>query len=169
MGLENDFFVEGVPEVRMDGLRVSSTLIRQKVQTGNMEEARRLLGDPFTLWGNVVEGERLGGRLGIPTANLAVENELLPAKGVYITRALLAAGAHESVTNVGIRPTVGGRKLTVETHLLDYSGNLYGLELELQFLAKIRDEMRFSGVEELKTAILSDIRAAYTYFKTVKL
>ena len=165
MGMELDFFVEAVPEIQVDGARISSSLIREMIRQGKMEKARHYLGSPFAVIGSVVEGERLGGRLGIPTANLDVENELLPARGVYITLALLPSGSHPSVTNVGMRPTFGGQKLTVEAHLIDFSGDLYGQRMELQFLRKLRDEARFSNADELKAHILADIEAAKQHLR----
>ena len=164
LGAQNGFFVEAIPEIRVGGQRVSSTLIRQCVQDGKVQEAKDYLGDPFTLTGTVVEGEKLGGKLGIPTANLAVRNELLPARGVYVGRAIVSGFQLPAVTNVGIRPTVGGQKVTVEAHILDYSGKLYGQGMELQFLKKLREEKKFAGIDELKAQIHSDIQSAREYF-----
>jgi len=164
MGLKHDFEVEGIQEVLVGGIRVSSSLIREMIRSGRMKEAHRILGDPFSLIGTVIEGDRLGSKLGIPTANLKPENEILPANGVYLTRAVLDRESFQSVTNVGVRPTMGGTKLTIESHLLNYSGDLYGKHLELQFLEKLRDEIRFPNVEALKAQILSDIKQAEEYF-----
>jgi len=164
IGGQHGFFVEAIPEVRIKGVRISSTLIRQMVREGKIEQANELLVDPFTLAGTVVEGEKLGGKLGIPTANLQVQNELIPGNGVYVGRTLISTGAVPSVMNVGIRPTVGGRKLTVESHLLNFSGNLYGEQIEVQFLRRLRDEIRFSGIDELKNRIRMDIEQALQYF-----
>jgi len=160
IGSESGFEVDAISEIHMDGIRVSSTAIREMIQSGKIAESNRFLGRPFALVGIVVEGEKLGGKLGIPTANLKPENEILPARGVYVTSARIGGASHPSVTNVGIRPTVGGQKLTVESHLLKYSGNLYGAEMELEFLSKLRDEMRFPNVEELKSRIHSEIGRA---------
>lgn len=165
-GARYGFFVEAIPEIRVNGVRVSSTLIRQMIHEGKIEQANELLGAPFTLTGKVIEGEKLGGKLGIPTANLQMENEMIPGHGVYVGRTVLPrAGAVPSVMNVGVRPTVGGRKLTVESHLLNYSGDLYGQQIELQFLTRLRDEMRFASIDELKTQIHADIQAANAYFQ----
>jgi len=131
-----------------------------------MEEAKRFLSRPFAVQGTVVRGEQLGGKLGIPTANIKPENEVLPANGVYVTVALTNSKHYFSVTNVGLRPTVGGKKLTVEAHLLDFDGDLYENKMELQFLAKLRDERRFAGIEELKQAIRSDIESTRDYFRS---
>jgi riboflavin kinase/FMN adenylyltransferase len=164
IGGQYGFFVEAIPEVRKNGVRVSSTLIRQMIREGQIEQANELLADPFTLAGTVVEGEKLGGKLGIPTANLQVQNELIPGNGVYVGRTIIPSGAVPSVMNVGVRPTVGGRKLTVESHLLNFSGNLYGEQIEVQFLRRLRDEIRFSGIDELKIRIQADIQQALDYF-----
>jgi riboflavin kinase/FMN adenylyltransferase len=166
LGGQYGFVVEAIPQVRIRGERVSSTLIRQCVREGKVEEANAYLGAPFTLSGTVVEGEKLGGKLGIPTANLAVQNELLPANGVYVGRAIFSGSKLPAVTNVGIRPTVGGRKLTVEAHILEYSGNLYGREMQLEFLQKLREEKKFGGIDELKAQIHSDIESTRRYFVT---
>src|SRR5262249_11164102 len=114
MGSKHGFSVRVISEVQVDGHRVSSTVIREMVKEGRMEEAKRFLSRPFAVQGTVVRGEQLGGKLGIPTANITPENEVLPANGVYVTVALTNSKHYFSVTNVGLRPTVGGKKLTVE-------------------------------------------------------
>lgn len=164
MGKDWGFEVEGIPEVQYQGARISSTLIRERVKTGAVDDAMRYLGHPFALIGTVVEGERVGSRMGIPTANLGVENELIPAHGVYVCTAVVGGQRVPAVTNIGVRPTFGGARLTVEAHLLDYSGDLYGSRMELEFLQRLRPEKRFSGPDELKTQILRDIAAARSYF-----
>lgn len=164
MGSLFDFQVYAIPEVRENGLRISSSQIRDFISQGKVEDASRFLGDPFTMIGTVEQGRQLGGKLGIPTANLRPENEIIPAKGVYVCRALVSGLSYPAVTNIGIRPTFGGDQLTVEAHLLDFSGNLYGSRLELQFMRKLREEKKFSGVEELKAQILEDICQARAHF-----
>ena len=158
MGQSFDFDVEGIPEVFWEGVRISSSQIRDFVQNGQMEQATRFLGHPFTLTGLVVEGEHLGGKLGIPTANLDYRNEIVPAKGVYVCSASVKGQAYRAATNVGMRPTFEGKRLTVEAHLLDFQGDLYGLPMDLQFFHKLREEIRFSGVDQLKTQIHDDIQ-----------
>lgn len=157
MGASNDFEVVGIREVYKNGIRISSSQIREFIQQGRMEEAADFLGCPFALTGTIVEGEHLGGKIGIPTANLDFENEITPAKGVYVSRASIEGNNYLSVTNVGVRPTFQGKKLTVEAHLLDFSGDLYGSRMELNFFHRLRDEMRFAGVDELKSQIQRDI------------
>jgi len=157
MGSVNDFQVVGIPEVYKNGIRISSSQIREFIQQGRMQEAADYLGYPFALIGKIVEGEHLGGKIGIPTANLDFENEIVPAKGVYVCRASVEGQNYCAVTNVGVRPTFQGKKLTVEAHLLDFSGDLYGVRMELHFFHRLRDEMRFAGVEQLKAQIQKDI------------
>jgi riboflavin kinase/FMN adenylyltransferase len=152
--------VEIIPQVRAGGADVSSTRIRNALARGDAGEARLCLGRPYTIWGRVVEGDRRGRTLGFPTANLAPENELVPHNGVYATRAWLLDSGDATllpgVTNVGTRPTFEPGRILVETHLFDFSGDLYGKRLALAFHARIRDERRFSGPDELKRQIGAD-------------
>jgi riboflavin kinase/FMN adenylyltransferase len=142
-----------------DGGRLSSTRIREALDRGEVEAAAELLGHPYTLTGVVVEGDRRGRHLGFPTANLAWEQEQLPAYGVYVTEAFLPhhGGARLGLTNVGEKPTFEGRRLTVETHLPDFEGDLYGARLHLRFLHRIRGEVRFASVDELRVQIARDV------------
>jgi riboflavin kinase / FMN adenylyltransferase len=163
MGSLYDFEAQGIPEILRNGVRISSSQIRQFISDGRMEEAREFLGSPFVLTGTVVEGERLGGKLGIPTANLRYENEIIPAKGVYVSKAIFNTSTYTAATNVGLRPTFAGKDLTVEAHLLDFNGDVYGSRMDLQFFHKLRDEMRFSGPEALKDQIKADIEQTRNY------
>jgi riboflavin kinase/FMN adenylyltransferase len=163
MGAEFDFAVEGIREIYRDGLRISSSLIREHIMNGKMKKAREFLGAPFTLTGTVMEGEHLGARLGIPTANLNYENEIVPARGVYVSRAMIENRSYRAATNVGIRPTFQGTRLTVEAHLLDFTGDLYGARIDLQFFDKLRDEVKFSSADELKLQIRDDIERTRSY------
>lgn len=142
-----------------DGGRLSSTRIREALDRGDVEEAAQLLGHPYTLTGIVVEGDRRGRHLGFPTANLTWEQEQLPAFGVYVTEAVLPhhGGAHLGLTNVGEKPTFEGRRLTVETHLADFEDDLYGAHMEVRFLHRLRGEVRFDTVEELRAQIARDV------------
>jgi riboflavin kinase/FMN adenylyltransferase len=167
--------VQLVPQVSAGGADVSSTRIRAALQQGDVADARLCLGRPYTVRGRVVEGDRRGRTLGFPTANLACENELVPANGVYATRVRLfeAGGAGrrearslESVTNVGTRPTFAPGRVLVEAHLLDFAGDLYGRRLELAFHQRIRAERRFSGPEELARQIAADAERARALLRT---
>ena len=142
-----------------DGGHLSSTRIRAALSEGDVAEAAALLGHPYALTGIVVEGERRGRHLGFPTANLAWEQEQLPAFGVYASE---VSGAHlgsprRGLTNVGEKPTFGGRAVTVETHIPGFSGDLYGAHLEVRFLHRLRGEMKFGDVEELRAQIARDV------------
>ncbi|HKT47309.1 MAG TPA: bifunctional riboflavin kinase/FAD synthetase, partial [Candidatus Acidoferrales bacterium] len=160
------FQVAIVQPVQCRGVVVSSTAIRRAVAEGNVAKAGRLLGRPFTLTGSLVAGTGTGRRFTFPTLNLVPEQELLPATGVYITRTRLEGEpeARPSVTNVGMRPTFNGSNLTVETHLLDFSGEVGANRIELQFCKRLRAEKKFSGAEELRAQISRDIRRAQQYF-----
>lgn len=161
LGQRHQFAVYGVPPVRLEGAVVSSTLIREAVSTGSLEKASLLLGRPYALHGTVVEGRRLGRQLGFPTANLRLEAELLPPFGVYAVRVRIGGVWLPGVANLGVRPTVeDGAQPSLEAHVLDWQGDLYGQELEVRLGQHLRAEKKFASVEELKTQILEDARAA---------
>ncbi len=166
LGERFGFQVTIVRPVQHRGVVVSSTAIRQAIAKGEVTKAARLLGRPFALTGPIVPGSGTGRRFTFPTLNLVPDQELLPALGVYITRTRLD-GENEtrpSVTNVGVRPTFNGSSLTVETHLLDFSGEASAGKLELQFFRRLRAEKKFSGPEELRAQIARDISRAKHYF-----
>jgi riboflavin kinase / FMN adenylyltransferase len=170
MGMRQGFEVVVHTPVMLDGEVVSSTLIRKLVSGGDVRHAARLLGRPFVLTGAVVSGTGTGRKFLFPTLNLKPEQELLPAKGVYITRTVLEGetSSHRSVTNVGIRPTFDGGGLSVETHLLDYSGNFTPKAIEVRFWKRLREEKKFAGPEELKQQIAKDIAKANTFFARLR-
>lgn len=156
-----------------DGEIISSTRIRQALRDGAVEQVARYLGRPFRLTGEVVEGAKRGRTIGIPTANLAVSDEhAIPATGVYACRAYPGgtqpATSQLAVANIGFRPTFESPTptLTVEAHLLDYSDNLYGRPLTLDFIARLRPEMKFSGIEALLAQIRHDIEAGRRILST---
>jgi riboflavin kinase/FMN adenylyltransferase len=159
-----------IPPVEAEGEIVSSTLIRRTVAAGDVEKAARLLGRPFELVGAVVAGRRVGRSIGIPTANLEPEPCMaVPARGVYCTRTLVGGKGYDSVTNVGFRPTFdtakdGNVRMVVETHLLDGGPDLYGREIRVRFLKRLRAERRFSDTGRLVAQIGADIEAARVYF-----
>lgn len=155
-----------VPEQVMDGEKISSTRIRSLLEKGDVENANRLLGHPHILTGNVVSGQKLGRTIGIPTANLHLPDELVkPAFGVYACTAHADGHTYVAVTNIGTRPTVDGQGVTVEPWLLDFSGDLYGKEITLQFHKFLRPERKFNSLEELKAQIQLDAAEGYRLFK----
>jgi phosphoribosyl 1,2-cyclic phosphate phosphodiesterase len=170
MGMRDGFEVVVHAPVTLNREVVSSTLIRKMVSEGDVRHAGRLLGRPFALTGEVVSGTGTGRKFTFPTLNLKPEQELLPARGVYITRTVLdgETNSHRSVTNVGVRPTFNGTGLSVETHLLDYSGNFTPKRIEVRFWKRLRAEKRFAGPEELKEQIQKDIAAANRFFARLR-
>jgi riboflavin kinase/FMN adenylyltransferase len=167
IGAARGFEVVGVAPVTEGGQVVSSSAIRSLVEEGDVERAQRMLGRPFALTGEVVPGEGRGRTLDFPTANLDVENEILPRRGVYVTQTIAVSLRLPSVTNVGIRPTFGGSRTIVETHLIDFEDDLYGERLEIRFLGRIRDEKRFDSPSDLADQIARDRAAAVAYFHNV--
>ncbi len=159
-----------VPPVVYRGEIVSSTIVRREVAEGNVSRAGRLLGRPFVLTGNVVSGEGIGHRFTVPTLNLAPEQELLPANGVYITRTLLdgESKSRRSVTNIGMRPTFNGTALTVETYLLDAPKEFGKKRIEIRFWKRLRAEKKFAGPEELKSQIARDVAATHRFFSCLR-
>ena len=156
-----------VPEQTQDGIRVSSSYIRQQIETGDMATAVRFLGHPHILRGTVVHGKQLGRTLGVPTANLRlIPGMVVPRFGVYACRCIIDGEAWPAVTNVGTRPTVEGQSVTVEPWILDYSGDLYGREITLEFYYFIRPEQRFSSLEELKAEIHRNAEETRRYLQT---
>lgn len=159
-----------VPEQNIDGITVSSTHIRKLLAEGRVTEANRFLGHPHCLTGTVIAGKQLGRTIGFPTANLRFpEGILIPKCGVYATKVTVDGAEFSAITNIGSRPTVNGEGVTVESHLLDFSGDLYGKEISLFFLDFLRPEEKFATLEALKAQIQKDIaqtaeRAAFPCF-----
>ena len=150
-----------------DGGTLSSTRIREALNRGVPEEVEPLLGHPYVVSGIVVEGDRRGRHLGFPTANLAWDQEQLPANGVYVTevRGSHVQGVRLGVTNVGEKPTFDGLKLTVETFIPDFEADLYGAHLELGFLHRLRPERRFASIDALRTQIAEDVALALAWWE----
>jgi riboflavin kinase / FMN adenylyltransferase len=166
IGEEKGFLAGKIHQVQFRGNRVSSTAIRQGLISGQVGLARRLLARPFALKGVIVHGTGTGTKLQIPTANLQTSNELIPRRGVYVTLFTVEGRRHKAVTNIGFRPTMTDTaSLSIETHLLDFEGDVYGKEATLEFLTRLRDERRFSGLPELIERIQKDKENARRYFQ----
>jgi riboflavin kinase/FMN adenylyltransferase len=170
LGRRHGFAVEIIPPVALDGEIVSSTAIRREIAAGNVTHAARLLGRPFVLTGDIVSGTGTGRRFTFPTLNLKPEQELLPGRGVYVTRTLLEGEtkSRRSVTNVGMRPTFNGASLSVETHLLDFSGEVTAKRMEVRFWKRLREEKKFTSPEELRAQIARDIASARRFFTRLR-
>lgn len=155
--VRDNFRLEAVPPVMLDGERMSSTRIRQAIRDGNLADAERMLGRPHVVCGKVVEGRKLGRTLGFPTANLVAGEVQLPPDGVWVARVRLPDGRIQpAVANLGLRPTVDGGARVLEAHLFDFSESLYGLELEVEFVEFLRGEQKFPSVEALRQQIDRD-------------
>lgn len=151
---QNGMGFDCISEIRMDGQKISSTLIRMILEQGRVEDAARYLGHRHILCGTVVDGRKIGRTLGIPTANLMPEHEiLLPKNGVYAAKASFDSVSYAAVVNIGVRPTFSGSSVTVEPWLLDFDGNLYGKNLCLEFYAFLREEQKFDSLDALKNEI----------------
>ncbi|MDP2660401.1 MAG: bifunctional riboflavin kinase/FAD synthetase [Dehalococcoidia bacterium] len=158
IGREQGFGVQVAPPLEMAGLVVSSTAIRRALAEGDVVQAAYLLGRRVSLSGQVVAGAHRGKGLGFPTANLAVQPNLaVPANGVYVTRAHLGSASYASVTNIGNNPTFGAQPRTIEVHLLDFDSDVYGQEIRLELLSRLREEKRFTTVDELVAQIRRDV------------
>lgn len=155
-----------VPDQTLNGIRISSTYIRSRIEDGDMATAVKFLGHPHILSGRVVHGRHLGSTLGIPTANLRLPPELaVPKFGVYICRCIVDGKSYPAVTNVGTRPTVEGHSITVEPWILDYTGDLYDREIQLEFYAFLRPEQKFSDLQALKAEIVRNAQQTRDYFR----
>lgn len=155
-----------IPAVTLDGITVSSSYIRDLLEKGDVEQAARFLGYPFTVTGPVRHGKGLGSRIGVPTVNLIPPaGQLIPAHGVYVTRVWVDRKEYAAITNVGVRPTVdtdGG--VTVESHILDQSLQLYGKDCRVEFLKMLRPERKFDSLADLQAQITTDTAQARAYF-----
>ena len=161
LGAEIGFQVHGHSAVELDGQLVSSTRIREAIRTGDLDAASQMLGRHYAICGQVLAGDKIGRQLGFPTANLDVANLILPPNGVYCGVTQIDKKFFRVALNIGLRPTIAQPhpQLRVEAHLLDFSGDLYGRELELEVGEKLRDEKKFASPAELREQIARDIAA----------
>ena len=165
LGQRYGFRAEKIDPVRYKEFVVSSTRIRRLVSKGRMDEAAALLGHPYSLLGTIVEGRHRGREIGFPTANMETNNELIPPNGVYATTLTVDGVVHAAMTNIGVNPTFGdSTAATIETHVLRFDGDLYGRQVQLGFVQRMRDERRFDDVDGLKSQIEADRRSAERLF-----
>lgn len=160
-----DLEIKEVEAFSLEGV-VSSSRIRKLVAAGEVETAARLLGRPHVISGPIVKGDQRGRTIGFPTANVQSEVELLPAFGVYACVATIGNNTYHAVTNIGLRPTFAGTRVSVEAHLLDTQGDLYGAQIDVSLLARIREERKFSGIDALVTQIKADVITARSLLAT---
>ena len=165
LGSTLHFDVVGVPAVTLNGEVVSSTAIRRAVADGDLTKATQMLGREYTILGTVKEGEKLGRKLGFPTANLSAHSEQFPPNGVYVTEARLAGAFYRGVANLGYRPTVSAGKpeRLLELHLFDLNKDIYGEEVEVRFLRYLRPERKFENLDGLKAQIARDVEKARSF------
>ena len=159
-GRRYGFSVEETATYEIDGERVSSTRVRRALQAHDFAQAARLLGRPYRVAGRVMHGQKLGRTLGSPTANVRMHRFACPLRGVYVVDGIVAGRRYPGICNLGVRPTVEGRRPVLEVHLLDFDANLYGELMQVEFLHFLREECRFDGLDALKAQIRADIEAA---------
>ncbi len=167
-GKKYGFEVEVVPAVTLElngeEETVSSTLIREKISRGSIDEAAVLLGRPYTIRGIVVRGNQIGRTIGFPTCNISVDETMVtPSNGVYITNCYINGEKYPSVTNVGNKPTIGDYSKSIETHILNFTGNIYDMPITVEFLKMTREERKFASLDELRAQLSEDRRIAYMY------
>ncbi len=166
LSTELGFVADEVEEVRLRGRRVSSSEIRELLARGKINLARQMLGRPYGVEGVIIRGLRRGHTIGFPTANLKPHNRVIPKYGVYATATLIDGTWRKSITNIGVRPTFEkDNEPSIESYIFDFDGDLYGDVLRVRFLHRIRDERKFSGIDELKTQITRDSETARNYFR----
>jgi riboflavin kinase / FMN adenylyltransferase len=167
LGQQHGFRADKIDPVRYKDFVVSSTRIRRLVTEARMDEAGALLGHPYFLDATIVEGRKRGKTIGFPTANMVTENELIPPHGVYATTTTIDGVVHAGLTNIGVRPTFNETEPTIETHLLRFSGDLYGRRVRLSFVQRLRDERRFDTIDALRAQIEADQRRADHLFSRI--
>ncbi|WP_144210096.1 bifunctional riboflavin kinase/FAD synthetase [Shewanella donghaensis] len=164
-GKKFGFTVVSTQSFILGSTRVSSTAVREQLALGNLEQARRLLGHPVLLTGKVAHGQKIGRTIGFPTANIALKRKVSPVRGVFAVKMYWdGSDIYEGVANVGFRPTVDGQICQLEVHLFDFSGDLYTKRVEVELVAKIRDEHPFESLDALKKQILNDVNEAKALF-----
>jgi riboflavin kinase/FMN adenylyltransferase len=166
LGAQFGFDVVAIPPVKVDGAVVSSTAIRRAVEKGDLATAAAMLGRDYTILGTVVPGDKIGKKLGYPTANLSAHSEQFPPDGVYFAEAILDGAVYSGVVNLGYRPTVssGKSERILEIHLLDFDRDIYGKDLEVRFIRFLRPEQKFDSLEGLVRQIERDVRQARELF-----
>ena len=166
-GSKHGFAVVSTDSFLVGSTRVSSTAIREALADGHFEQARQMLGHPYLISGRVAHGKKIGRTLGFPTANIALKRNVVPVRGVFAVRAFWQdSDIYDGVANVGFRPTVNGQHCLLEVHLFDFDEDIYGKYIEVELVAKIRDERPFESLAALKTQIMNDANEAKALFSS---
>lgn len=156
------FELEVVNPIKIDDIRISSTHIRNLISSGDVEKVYKYLGRNYTLSGEVVHARKIGRTIGFPTANIKIdENMVIPKVGIYATKVYIDNKVYYGATNVGYNPTVNGKTLSIETNILEFDDDIYGKNITIEFLQRIRDEKKFNGIEELKNQLQKDTKYVY--------
>lgn len=156
-----------IPRVEIDSITISSTYIRKLIAQGDMQRAQMFLGHPHLVTGHVTHGQHIGSTIEVPTSNLIIDPGLqTPAHGVYVTMTTVDGERIPSVTNIGTRPTVDGKGVVLETHILDFNSDVYGQEIKVEFIKMLRPEQKFLNLTELRSQIKTDIRRVRDFFDT---
>lgn len=162
LGGEYDFDVDIVKPIKINNIRVSSTYIRNLLAQGKVESVKEYLGSNYIVEGIVIEGKQIGRTMGFPTANLKFkENLILPRIGIYATKVYIGDKVYIGATNIGFNPTVRVEKLSIETHILQFNEDIYGKNIKIEFLERIRDEKKFNSLDELKQQLKNDTKKIY--------
>ncbi len=159
-GARYGFEVVDTPSYEIDGVRVSSTAVRQALAEGRLETARRMLGRRYAMGGRVVAGRQLGRKLGFPTANIRLGRRKPPLRGVFAVRVLGLGRRWDAVASLGTRPTVHGRELQLEVHIFDFAGDIYRRRIEVEFIERLRDEQKFESIEAMTEQVRRDAARA---------
>lgn len=169
IGFREGFGIHVLEPVLVDGVIVSSTLIRERIEAGHLEDCKKYMGRNYSIGGQVISGRQIGRTIGFPTTNIHVdETMVIPPNGVYATKCQVDGVWHQSITNVGIKPTVGAKQKNVETHIFDFNQSIYGQQIQVEFLTKIREERLFPDTEALARQIQVDVGVARDYHLTVR-
>ena len=151
MGHEYGIEVEIVQPIKINGIRVSSTFIRELISEGRVDEIPQYLGTPYVIEGEIIHGKANGRKMGYPTANISLKDQIIkPKNGIYASRVIIDGKKYFGATNVGMNPTVNGKYLSIETNILDFNEDIYGKRVRIEFLEKIRDEKKFESLDELR-------------------
>jgi riboflavin kinase/FMN adenylyltransferase len=164
VGLEKDFGIHILEPIKIEGIIASSSYIRDLISEGKIDECQKYLGRYYSIGGTVVTGNKIGRTIGFPTSNIIIDEGMVtPANGVYVTFCTYNGIRYKSITNVGFKPTIGDNKYTIETHIFNFNYDIYGKDIKVEFLTKLRDEMKFNNLIELKEQITRDKQKALDF------